>query len=154
LIPFQAGSTRVAAVDRQLRDRDAFIQDIRERLLQAQVLMKKAHDEKHRQVEFTVGDWVWLRLNNRAAVSVRDNAQSKLSPKFYGPYEVIEKIGAVTYKLQLPPRARIHNAFHVAFLKKFDGAPPTSVLPLPPIVRGWAVPQSEQFVRACPTADS
>jgi hypothetical protein len=72
MIPFQAGATRVAAVDRQLRDRDAFIADIRERLLQAQTLIKSAHDSKHRQVEFA-GDWVWLRLNHRAAASICDD---------------------------------------------------------------------------------
>jgi hypothetical protein len=36
--------------------------------------------------------------------------------------------------------AQIHNVFHVAFLKKFDGAPPLTMPPLPPIVRGLAVP--------------
>jgi hypothetical protein len=44
LIPFQSGSTRVATVDRQLRDRDTFIAEIRERLLQAQGIMKHQHD--------------------------------------------------------------------------------------------------------------
>jgi hypothetical protein len=78
-IPFQAGSARVVVVDRQLCDRDAFLQDVRERLLQAQALMKKAHNEKHQLVEFVVGDWVWLRLNSQAVVAVRDGAQSKLS---------------------------------------------------------------------------
>jgi hypothetical protein len=77
-----------------------------------------------------------------------------LSPKFYGPYEVIEKIEVVAYKLQLPLRTRIYNVFHVAFLKKFDSAPPASVPPLPPIVWGRDVPQPEQVVRARPTADS
>jgi hypothetical protein len=104
LIPFQSGATRVAAVDHQLRDRDAFLAYVQERLLQAQALMKTAHGEKHWLVEFAVGDWVWLHLNNRVAVAVRDGAQSKLSPKFYRPYEVVEKIGAVAYRLQLPAR--------------------------------------------------
>jgi hypothetical protein len=100
LIPFQAGSTRVAAIDRQLRNRDKFLQDVQECLLQAQALMQKAHNEKHHSVEFTAGDWVWLRLNNRAAVAFRDGAQRKLSPKFYGPYELTKKIGEVAYRLQ------------------------------------------------------
>jgi hypothetical protein len=61
--------------------------------------MMSAHDIKHHQVEFIVGDWVWLRLNHRAAVSVGDDAQSNLSPKFCGVYEVVERIGAVAYRL-------------------------------------------------------
>jgi hypothetical protein len=48
LLPFQSGSTKVAAVDRQLRDRDTFIADIKERLLQAQSIMKTYHDQSRR----------------------------------------------------------------------------------------------------------
>jgi hypothetical protein len=115
MIPFQAGSARVAAVDRQLRDRDTFLAEIKDRLLQAQALMKTAHDRQHRQVEYQVGDWVWLRLNQRAAATIRSEAPSKLAPKFFGPYEVLEKVGVVSYRLHLPPKSRIHNAFHAAF---------------------------------------
>jgi hypothetical protein len=139
LIPFQSGSTRVAAVDRQLRDRDTFIAEIRERLLQAQGIMKHQHDQNRRQVEFQVGGWIWLRLNHRVAVGIRSPGQTKLGPKYFGPYAVLEKIGAVAYRLQLPPCVKIHNVFHVVFLKKFEGAPPIEQAPLPPIVRGRAV---------------
>jgi hypothetical protein len=52
LIPFQPGSTHVAAIDRQLRDWDTFIAEIRERLLQAQGIKKHQHDQNRRQVEF------------------------------------------------------------------------------------------------------
>jgi hypothetical protein len=148
LLPFQSGSTKVAAVDKQLRDRDTFIADIKERLLQAQSIMKTYHDQSRRQVEFQVGDWVWLHLNHRTASAIRPAGQNKLSPKYYGPYEVMEKIEAVAYRLQLPPKAQIHNVFHVVFLKKFEGTPPTKPTPLPPIVRGRAVAQPDRVVRA------
>jgi hypothetical protein len=87
-------------------------------------------------------------------VSVRDDVQSKLSPKFYGPYELVKRIGAAAYRLQLPARACVHNVFHVVFLKKYEGAPPLTVPPLPPIMHSWAVLQPEQVVQACPTVDS
>jgi hypothetical protein len=121
MIPFQAGSARVAVVDCQLRDRDTFLAEIKDRLLQVQALMKTAHDRQHRQVEYQVGDWVWLRLNQRAAATIRSEAPSKLAPKFFGPYEVLEKVGVVSYRLHLPPKSRIHNVFHAAFLKKIEG---------------------------------
>jgi hypothetical protein len=136
IVPFQSGATKVSAVDRQLWDHDTFLAEIREHLLQAHARMKMAHDKGHHHVEFALGDLVWLCLNQCATASVRDNARTKLAPKFFRPYEVIEQIGSVTYKLRLPGKARIHNVFHIAFLKKFEGLAPQNTPPLPHIVRG------------------
>jgi hypothetical protein len=55
-----AWSSKVAAVDNHLAERDAFLEDIRERLLQAQVTMKHYQDRKRSEVTFNEGDWVWL----------------------------------------------------------------------------------------------
>jgi len=46
----------------------------------------------------------------------------KLCPKFYGPFKVIYKVGAVAYKLQLPSSSRIYNVFYISQLKKHVGA--------------------------------
>jgi hypothetical protein len=154
MIPYQLGATRVTATNQQLRNRDVFLQEVRDRLLQAQSVMKAAHDKQHRYLEFMVDDWVWLRLNQRATSSVCDAPPSKLASKYFRPYEVIQRIGQVAYKLQLPPKARIHDVFHVAFLKKFEGTPPSSVPPLPALVRGRVVPTPEAVVHARPTQDS
>jgi hypothetical protein len=151
LIPFQAGAARVVAVDRQLKERDEFLTEIKDRLRQAQELMKASHDSKHRPLEFQVGQWVWLRLNSHTAIAIKDGAPSKLQPKYYGPYEVIEKVGTLAYCLRLPSKARIHDVFHVVFLKQFDGSPPMAVPSLPPIVHGCAIPQPDQVVCARPT---
>jgi hypothetical protein len=116
--------------------------------------MKSAHDKLHQSLEFAVGDLVWLRLNQHTTETMRDGVQSKLVPKYYGPYEVLERVGSLAYRLLLPPHPGIHNVFHVAFLKKFEGAQLESVPPLLPILRGRVVPQPEQVIRAKPTADS
>jgi hypothetical protein len=65
LFPYQVGMTRVVTMDRQLRDRDEFLTEIKDRLLQSQGLMKQAHDQRRSDMEFAVGDWVWLRLNGQ-----------------------------------------------------------------------------------------
>jgi hypothetical protein len=141
-------------MDQQLRDRGIFLVEVRDQLLQAQGIMKLAHDKQHRQLEFEVGEWAWLRLNQHVAVSIRDGPLSKLAPKYFRPYQVIERIGGGAYRLQLPPKVQIHNVFHVAFLKKFEGAAPAVIPPLPPIVHGRSVPVPQEVVRAKPTANS
>jgi hypothetical protein len=154
LLPALLGSTRVMAVDQQRYDRDIFLTEVCDHLLQVQGIMKMTHDKQHRHLEFKVGDWAWLCLNQHATVSVCDGPQSKLAPKYYGPYQVLERIGSVAYQLQLPQRVRIHDVFHVAFLKKFEGTAPTAIPPLPSIVRGRTVPMPQEVVRAKPTASS
>jgi hypothetical protein len=53
---------------------------------------------------------------------------------------MLERIGSLTYRLQLPARARIHDVFHIAFLKKYTDAEPAAIAPLPLIVSGAAAP--------------
>jgi hypothetical protein len=116
--------------------------------------MKMTHDKSHRTLEFTPVDLVWLCLNQCAKIFVCDRPLSKLAPKYYGSYHVLECIGRLAYRLQLLARARIHDVFHVAFLKKHTRAELAAIPLLPPIVRGRAVPQPQQVVRAHPMAHS
>jgi hypothetical protein len=67
LLPYTEGSAAIETVDNMLRDRDAFLQDVHERLLQAQAYAKCHYDGHHRALEFAVGDWVLLRLLHRSA---------------------------------------------------------------------------------------
>ena len=46
---------------------------------------------------------------------------NKLAPKYYGPYKVLQKIGSMDYKLELPPSSQVHPDFHVSFLNKVIG---------------------------------
>ena len=98
-------------------------------------------------MEYSVGDWVWLHLHQRTAVGITAASSSKLGPCYFGPYQITERLGAVAYRLRLPPKARIHDVFHVALLKKFQGDPPAKLVPLPPILHGRVVPTPAQVVR-------
>ncbi|XP_066333858.1 uncharacterized protein [Miscanthus floridulus] len=73
---------------------------------------------------------------------------SKLGPRYFGAYQVVERLGAVAYRLKLPPKARIHDVFHVALLKKYEGDPPAAIMSLPAILRGRVVPTPSQVVWA------
>ncbi len=91
---------------------------------------------------------MWLRLLRRSAVSLGVPSRSKLNSKFYGPYQVLERIGDVAYKLRLPAGARLNNVFHVSLMKPFHGDPPYSTPPLPLLDHGRVVPQPAAIVRA------
>lgn len=77
----------------------------------AQNRMKKHADLHRRELEFQVGDEVFLKLRPYRQRSLARKHCEKLAPKFYDPYKVVERIGEVTYRLELPPLANIHNVF-------------------------------------------
>ena len=62
MLPYEPSTARTDTADDLLRTRDEILAEARQRLLQAQQLARKYYDAHHREVEFAVGDWVWLRL--------------------------------------------------------------------------------------------
>jgi hypothetical protein len=145
---YEAGDTRVAAVAKTLAERDVFVADVRHRLEQAQAVQKRFYDNKHRAVVYAVGDWVLLRLRNRPVASMSLAPKGKLQPRFFGPYRVTEIINDAAVRLALPPQAKIHDVFHVGLLKKWVGAPPSSIPELPKLLLGAVVPEPERVVRS------
>jgi transposase InsO family protein len=141
------GDARLPAVERAMWDRDVFLAEIRDRLEQAQQYHKAAYDRKHRPVQFNPGQWVWLRLLHRPTASLQVQGRSKLGPRFFGPFQVLERVGEVAYKLLLPAGARIHDVFHVGLLKPFHGVPPVQTPPLPPLEHGRVVIQPEKVLQ-------
>nr|GEY41677.1 retrotransposable element Tf2 [Tanacetum cinerariifolium] len=71
---------------------------------------------------FEVGMWVYLKLQPYRQVTIRHGHQNKLSSKYFSPFMIIEKVGAVAYKLELPPTSQIHPVFHVSQLKRCKGS--------------------------------
>lgn len=93
--------------------------------------MKHYVDVKCTERCFEVGDFVFLRLQPYRQTTVASPNYSKLSPCFHGPFRVLEKVGSVAFKLELPTSCRIHPVFHVSLLKKQlgIGVIPDSQLP-------------------------
>jgi len=131
-----------------MEEREQFLADVRHRLEQAQAVQKRYYDKAHRAVSYAVGDWVLLRLRHRPVASLSQAPKSKLQPRFYGPYRVSEIINEVAVRLELPPRAKLHDVFHIGLLKKWVGAPPPAPPPLPTVHHGAVEPEPELAVRA------
>ena len=81
-----------------------------------------------------------------ASLNVR--GRGKLGPRFFCPFQVLECLGDVVYKLALPAGARIHDVFHVGLLKPFHGDLPEEIPSLPPLLHGRAVVQPDQVLRS------
>ncbi|XP_028095811.1 uncharacterized protein LOC114295703 [Camellia sinensis] len=91
---------------------------IQECIKTAQSHQKSYANRKCKGVELNVGDFVFLKVLPMKGI-MRFGKKSKLAPRLVGPYEIIERIGNVAYKLALPPAlAKIHNVFHVSLLRK------------------------------------
>ncbi|KAK0587727.1 hypothetical protein LWI29_027749 [Acer saccharum] len=92
---------------------------IKERLRAAQSRQKSYADHRRRDLEFEAGDFVFLKVSPWKGV-FRFGKKGKLSPRFIGPFEVLERIGTVAYRVALPPNlSRLHNVFHVSVLRKY-----------------------------------
>ncbi|GKA06741.1 hypothetical protein Tco_0685965 [Tanacetum coccineum] len=110
------------------------VQEITEKVIQIKQRMQAACDRqksyadlKRKPMEFQVRDRVMLKVSPWKGV-VRFGKRGKLNPRYVGPFKVLEKIGCVAYKLELPQElSRVHNTFHVSNLKKCYSDKPLAV---------------------------
>lgn len=101
-----------------LQEREQMQSLIRDHLLRAQARMKFQADKHRSERSFAVGDWVYLKLQPFVRQSVVTRANRKLAFRFYGPFQILARVGEVAYKLALPATSLIHPVIHVSQLKK------------------------------------
>ena len=108
------------------------IEKIRQRMKAAQSRQKSYANKRRRHLEFAVGDKVFLKVAPMKGV-MRFGKKGKLSLHFVGPFEILDKVGVLAYRLALPPAlSGIHNVFHVSMLRKYV-SDPTHVLDYEPL---------------------
>ncbi|GJS54104.1 hypothetical protein Tco_0627466 [Tanacetum coccineum] len=94
------------------------IVQIKNRLLTAYSRQKSYADVRRKLIKFSVGDMVMLKVSPWKGM-LHFGKRGKLSLRYVGPFKIIDRIGPVAYKLELPDELRgIHNTFHVSNLKK------------------------------------
>lgn len=90
-------------------------------------------DQKRRDVSYSIGDLVYVKLRPYCQTSLTGHHYNKLAKQFYGPYRIVDKFGTAAYKLELPSTTKIHPVFHCSLLKLHKGPFTASVDPLPPL---------------------
>nr|UBX54614.1 transposon Tf2-1 polyprotein [Lupinus angustifolius] len=126
-------TSKIEEVNQLLIQRDAILTELYQNLMKAQNQMTVQANKHRREVQFEEGDWVYLKIQPYKLKSLASRSCVKLSPRFYGPYQIDSRVGLVAYKLVLPPHSKIHPVFHVSLLKKAL-KPNQQPQPLPPLL--------------------
>ena len=101
-----------------LKEMELTVKHVQSNLKIAQDRQKSHAYLKRTQKEFQVGEHVFVKVRPRKR-SFKLGGCAKLAPRYFGPFEMLERVGPVAYQLAFPPNLRIHNVFHISILKKY-----------------------------------
>ena len=116
------GESSITGLD-LIRETSEKVSLIRQCLLTAPSRQKSYADVRCRPLEFEVGDHAFLKVIPKKGV-VRFSKRGKLSLRFIGPFEILERVGTVAYQLALPPSmSGVYEVFHVSMLRRYTPDP-------------------------------
>lgn len=116
-LPYLPHDSQNEAVDRSFMAREGMLRALKFSLQKVVNKMKQQANKSRSERVFQVGDCVFSKLQSYKQKIMEKRKLDKLSPRYFGPYEVISKVGSVAYMLKLPEGARVHLTFHVSLLK-------------------------------------
>ena len=117
-VNFNNPNNKVEISREMLEKMDKELARIRDHIREAQKRHKTYYDKKHRHVEYTIGDMVFLKVVPEKSNLVLGK-DKRLSPRFAGPFKILKRVGSLAYKLELSSHVRVHPVFHVSLLKKY-----------------------------------
>ncbi|XP_042410118.1 uncharacterized protein LOC121999512 [Zingiber officinale] len=99
------------------------VEKIQNRMQAAQSHQNNYVDQRRRDLEFVVGDHIFLKMSPMKGV-MRFRKKGKLSPRYIGPFEILDRVGTRAYWVALPPNlSEVHNVFHVSMLRQYIANP-------------------------------
>jgi hypothetical protein len=126
-----APSTRPSNTSAFVKHMKTYLQRARAALTNAQAAQAQAANRHRRHVTLPVGSFAWLSAHHLHPPSA-PTARRKLSPRFFGPYKVLEALSDVTYRLDLPAHFRRHPTIHISHLKPYHGSAAPQAIRNPP----------------------
>jgi hypothetical protein len=114
---------------------------IKHHLARATLRMKQQADKGRSERHFQVDELVFVKQQPYIQSSLAPRSNQKLAFKYFGPFKVLQKVGDVAYKLELPPESKVHPIFHVSQSKKVVGSELYVSVDPPSIMDRFQVPE-------------